>query len=263
VEAEPPRRHRPSGRVLFAAALTTVVAIGALTFVGRGDSGADDDENHRSGLSHYTVRTGDTITSVAELHGIEPEALMEELDLTLSDSLEPGDVIDIPAIPVEGHEWPHRLVEDPLRAQQNAWFEQWAAEYDVPTALLQSLAWVVSSWDNASSNADGTDLGIGRVNTDLVGWINDELIEGDMRVDPRSPEGNIQLTAALLGHLLEETGGDWATSIATWYLDETEPVDAPWTLELGWFVTSVLERVPDFRSTPPPSATTTTTTQPS
>lgn len=260
MDPEPPRRHRPSGRVLFAAALTTVVAIGGLVLVGRGDSRAEEDENHRDGLSHYTVRMGDTITSVAELHAVEPEALMAHLDLTMSDSLTPGEAIDIPAIPVEGHEWPHRLVADPLRAQQNPWFEQWAREYDVPTALLQSLAWVVSSWDNASSNADGTDLGIGRVNTDLVGWINDELIGGAVPVDPRSPEGNIQLTAAYLGHLLEVTDGDWATSIATWYLDETEPVDATWTLELGWFVTSVLERVPDFQSTPPPSATTTTST---
>jgi hypothetical protein len=150
-------------------------------------------------------------------------------------------------------------VADPLKAQQNQWFEEYARQYDVPTALLQSLAWVVSSWDNASASAEGTDLGIGRVNTDLVGWINSELISGDT-VDPRSPEGNIELTAAMLGHLLEVTGGDWATSIAAYYLDETEAPTGPWTLELGWFVTSVLTRVPDFEATPPPSATTTTTT---
>jgi len=186
---------------------------------------------------------------------------MESLDLTLADSLEPGDVVDIPPLPVEGHEWPHRLVADPLRAQQNVLFEEYARKYDVPTPLLQSLAWVVSSWDNASASAEGTDLGIGRVNTDLVGRINDELISGP-DVDPRSPEGNIELTAAYLGHLLEVTGGDWATSVATWYLDRTEPPTDPWTLELGWFVTSVLTRMPDFQATPPPAATTTTTTVP-
>jgi hypothetical protein len=247
--------------VLLAAALTTVVAIGALAFVGRGDSTADDEETHREGVSHYNVREGDTLTSVAELHGIDPQALMDSLDLTLADSLRPGDLIDIPPIPPEGHEWPHRLVADPLKAQQNQWFEEYARQYDVPTALLQSLAWVVSSWDNASASAEGTDLGIGRVNTDLVGWINDELITGD-DVDPRSPEGNIELTAAMLGHLLEQTDGDWATSVATYYLDGTEPVTGAWTLELGWFVTSVLQRVPDFEATPPPAATTTTTTAP-
>ena len=262
VVPEPPRRHRPSGRVLLAAALTTVVAIGALVFVGRGDSRAEDDEVHREGGSHYTVREGDTITSVAELHGVEPEALMESLDLTLADSLEPGDQIDIPSLPTEGREWPHRLAADPLRAQQNVYFERYAEAYDVPTALLQSLAWVVSSWDNASANPDGTDLGIGRVSTDLVGWINSDLIEGDVEVDPRSPEGNVELTAAFLGHLLEVTDGDWAASVATYYLDEKVPPTGPWSLELGWFVTGVLNRVPDFESTPPPAATTTTTTAP-
>jgi hypothetical protein len=248
--------------VLLAAALTTVVAIGALLVVGRDDSRAEDDEVHREGLSHYTVREGDTLTSVAELHGLEPEVLMDSLDLTLADSLEPGEVIDIPALPVDDHQWPPRLVADPVRAQQNVYFERWAEAYDVPTPLLQSLAWVVSSWDNASANPDGTDLGIGRVSADLVGWINDELIEGETDIDPRAPEDNVQLTAALLGHLLEATGGDWAASIAAYYLDAAEPVDGAWPLELGWFVTSVLERVPDFEATPPPSATTTTTTTP-
>jgi hypothetical protein len=248
--------------VVVAAALTTVVAIGALVLVSRDDSRAQDDEVHREGLSHYTVREGDTLTSVAELHGIEVDALTDALDMTLADSLEPGDVIDIPALPTEGHAWPHRLVDDPLRAQQNQWFERYAEEYDVPTALLQSLAWVVSSWDNASVNesSDGTRLGIGRIDTDMVGWINQELIEDDVVVDPRSPEGNVELTAAYLGHLLEVTGGDQANAIATYFLDRTEPSDAPWEITLRNFVTSVLVRVPDFEATPPPSATTTSTT---
>jgi hypothetical protein len=151
-------------------------------------------------------------------------------------------------------------VDDPLRAQQNQWFEEYAREYDVPTALLQSLAWVVSSWDNASVNESEGDLGIGRIDTDLLGFINAELIEGTDTVDPRSPEGNVELTAALLGHLLEVTDGDWANAIATYFLDRTEPSDAAWDLTLREFVTSVLELVPDFESTPPPSATTTTTT---
>jgi hypothetical protein len=197
---------------------------------------------------------------VAELHGLEVDTLLDALDLSLADSLTPGDVIDIPPIPAEDAEWPHRLVDDPLRAQQNQWFEQYAREYDVPTALLQSLAWVVSSWDNASVNESEGDIGIGRIDTDLLGYINAELIEGADTVDPRSPEGNVELTAALLGHLLEVTDGDWANAVATYFLDRTEPTDSAWDLALREFVTSVLERVPDFEATPPPSATTTTTT---
>jgi hypothetical protein len=260
VVPEPSRRAGPSRRVLLAAAVTTVFAIGALALVGRDDSRAGDDATHRDGLSHYTVREGDTLTSVAELHGLEVDVLLEALDLTLADSITPGDTIDIPPLPAEGAEWPHRLVDDPLRAQQNQYFERYAREYDVPTALLQSLAWVVSSWDNASVNEDEGDLGIGRIDIDLVGFINSELIEGEETVDPRSPEGNVELTAALLGHLLEVTDGDWANAVATYWLDRTDPSDAAWDIPLQRFVTSVLVRVPDFEATPPPSATTTTTT---
>jgi len=257
----PPRRARPSARVLVAAALTTIVAVGALFLVGRDDTGAGDAPRDPNGPSRYMVRTGDTVTAVADLHGIPVDDLLAALDVELADSLAPGEVIEIPPIPVDGHAWPERLVDDPVVAQQAPLFDRWAAEYEVPTALLQSLAWTISSWDNASVNGDG-DMGIGRIDPGLLGWINDELIEGDAQVDPRSPEGNIQLMAAHLGHLLEITGGDHANAVATYYLDRTEPSEANWDLRLRRFVTGVLGRVPDFEATPPPSATTTSTTAP-
>ena len=255
----PTRRARPSRRVLMAAALTTLVAVGALFLVGQDDTGAGDAPRDRNGPSLYTVRTGDTLTAVADLHGIPVEDLLTALDLELADSLEPGEVIEIPPVSPEGHEWPERLVADPVVAQQAPLFDEWAEEYGVPTSLLQSLAWTISSWDNASVNSDG-DMGIGRIDPNLLAWINDELIEGDTVVDPRSPEGNIQLMAAHLGHLLEVTGGDHANAVATYFLDRTEPSEANWDLRLRRFVTGVLTRAADFEATPPPAATTTSTT---
>jgi murein DD-endopeptidase MepM/ murein hydrolase activator NlpD len=245
--------------VLIAAALTTVIAVAALLVLSRDDSGAGDPRPDRDGPAQYTVREGDTLTAVADLHGLPVADLMDALGLTLADSLEPGDVLEIPPAPVAGHAWPHRLVDDPIRAQQNVWFEHWAAAYHVPTPLLQALAWNISSWDNTTVSGDG-DMGIGRIDLELVGWINDELIDDETRVDPRSPEGNVQLMAAYLGHLLEVTGGDHANAVATYFLDRQEPTDAAWDLGLRSFVTGVLARVPDFEAPPPPSATTTTTT---
>ncbi len=255
----PTRRARPSGRVLVAAALTTVVALGALYLVGQDDTGSGDAARDRNGPSLYTVRTGDTVTAVADLHGIPVNDLLEALDLELSDSLEPGEVLEIPPIPMAGHEWPERLAADPVVAQQAPLFDRWAEEYEVPTALLQSLAWTISGWDNASVNSDG-DMGIGRIDPNLLAWINEELIAGETPVDPRSPDGNVELMAAHLGHLLEVTGGDHANAVATYYLDRTEPSEANWDLRLRRFVTGVLGRVPDFEAPPPPAATTTTTT---
>ena len=255
----PTRRARPSGRVLVAAALTTVVALGALYLVGQDDTGSGDAARDRNDPSLYTVRTGDTVTAVADLHGIPVNDLLEALGLELSDSLEPGEVLEIPPIPVGGHEWPERLAADPVVAQQAPLFDRWAEEYEVPTALLQSLAWTISGWDNASVNSDG-DMGIGRIDPNLLAWINEELIAGETPVDPRSPDGNVELMAAHLGHLLEVTGGDHANAVATYYLDRTEPSEANWDLRLRRFVTGVLGRVPDFEAPPPPAATTTTTT---
>ena len=259
VVSPPTRRAGPSARILVAAGLTTVVAVAGLFFLGREDRGASDRARDRNSPSLYTVRTGDTTSSVARLHGLDTEALLDALDLSLADSLRPGEAVEIPPLPVGTDEWPRPLLADPVRAQQHAWFDRWAEEYGVPTALVESLAWTVSSWDNTTIKENG-DMGIGRVDTDLVGWINNELIRGETPVDPRSPEGNIRLMAAHLGHLLEVTGGDHATSIATYFMDGTEPSDGPWDLGLRRVIRGVLTRVPVFASPAPPSATTTTTT---
>ncbi len=257
----PTRRAGPSTRVLVAALLTTVVAVGALFLVGREDTGAGDEPRDRNDPSLYTVRTGDTLTAVAELHGVAVEDLLAATGLSLADSITPGEVLEIPPIPVDGHEWPTRLAADPVLAQQAPLFDRWGREYEVPTALLQALAWTISGWDNTSVNGDG-DMGIGRIDPALLAWINEELIAGDTPVDPRSPDGNIQLMAAHVGHLLEATGGDHADTVATYFLDRTEPSSAHWDLRLRGFVNGVLGRVPDFQATPPPAATTTTTTAP-
>ena len=73
--------------MLVAAALTTVVAIAALLVLSRDDSGAGDPRRARDGPSQYTVREGDTLTAVADLHGLPVADLMDALGLTLADSL--------------------------------------------------------------------------------------------------------------------------------------------------------------------------------
>lgn len=243
----------------MAAALTTVVAVGALFLLRDTTARSGGDVDHRLSLSQYTVRTGDTLTAVAELHGIDLDVLLEATGLTLADSLEPGSVVEIPAVPTEGHAWPPGLAGDATKAQQAVYFDRWAEEYGVPTALLESLAWQISQWDNTSINGDG-DVGIGRIDPNLVGWINDELIAGDTRVDPRSPESNVQLMAAHLGHLLDQTGGDHAAAVAAYYLDRQEPTEATWDLHLRNFVTDVLVGVADFEAPAPPAATPPSTT---
>jgi Transglycosylase SLT domain/LysM domain len=252
VVPEPTRRHHP--RVLLAAGITTVVALGALFFVevGSDQGSAGGGGSAQFAVSRYHVRPGDTISSVAALHAQDVDDLLEAWDLTLADSLEPGSELEIPPLPTDGHAWPQALADDPVRASLDGWFRHWADEEGVPVALVEAVAWVESRW-NLSSVTDDGDLGIGHLDPEVVGWLNREIMEDP--IDPRSTEGNIQLTTTYLAHLLDVTDGDHAAALVAYYRDSTGAYDSSWDLDVVGFVARVMAMVPDFEATPAPSAT--------
>jgi Transglycosylase SLT domain/LysM domain len=245
------RRHHP--RVLIAAGVVTVAALGALLLFGGRDGGpAGGSGDERFWPSRYHVRPGDTITSVADLHAQDVDDLLEAFDLTLADSLEPGTELDIPPLDTEGRRWPDALAGDATRAQLHATFQRWADEFDLPAPLLEALAWIESRWNNDSITDDG-ELGIGHLDPDIVGWLNNEVIEDP--IDPRSPDGNIHLTAAYLDHLLEANDGDHAAALVAYHRGATDVYDSSWDLDVVGFVARVLAKVADFGAPPPASAT--------
>ncbi len=240
---------RPDGR---SSATSPGSSVKSRTISG-GDRGAS---GSLAGRRRYTVRPGDTISSVAHLHALPADAVLEAFDLSLSDSLEPGRALELPAVPTEGRSWPRRLVAEPTRAQLHGTFVEVAEEWEIPVTLMEALAWEVSRWDPTLVDEDG-EIGVGRLDLDIVAWLNEEVL-GE-RLDPRPAESNITLMAAYLATLLEATGGDHAATLAAWYQETRVPYTAPWDLDVTQFVRRVLDRVADFGAEPPPSATTTTT----
>ena len=242
-EAAPAHRgHRPSRLVLLVAATVTVVLV-ALYVVPRvrddGDTPADRT------IDTYTVTLGDTISSVAQLHGTTKEAVEEANGLNDASSIDPGSQIEIPHPVTEDSELPTFLAADPSLVALRPTFATVAATYDVPPALLESLAWQVSTWDADKVGEDGRS-GIAQLRPSTVDFINEELVAGP-DLDPEVAAESIELMAAYVDELLTETDGSWAATAAAYKLGLNASRTSSWDGDTIGFVTTVLAGVPDFQ----------------
>lgn len=243
-EASPAHHgHRPSRLVLLVAATVTVVLV-ALYVVPRVREGADTPADRS--VDTYTVTLGDTISSVAQLHGTTKEAVQEANDLTDRSSIEPGSQIEIPHPTSEDSELPTFLTADPLLVALRPTFAAVAAEYDVPVALLESLAWQVSAWDEDEVGEEGR-VGIAQLRPSTVDYINDELVAGPA-LDPEVAAESIELMAAYVDELLTETDGSWAATVAAYSLGLNASRTSSWDGDTIGFVTTVLAGVPNFEA---------------
>ena len=234
--------HRPSRLVLLVAATVTVVVV-ALFVVPRVREQQATGPADRT-VDTYTVTLGDTISSVAQLHGTTRDAVEEANGLTAASSIEPGSQIEIPHPVGEDSELPTFLAADPALVALRPTFAAKAAAYDVPPALLESLAWQVSAWDEDKVGEDGR-VGIAQLRPSTVDFINEELVAGP-DLDPEVAAESIELMAAYVDELLTETDGSWAATAAAYSLGLNASRTSNWDGDTIGFVTTVLAGVPDF-----------------
>jgi len=227
--------------VLIAASVTIAV----LAFVLAPRLGTEDRAPDRS-VDTYTVHLGDTISSVAQLHGTTKQALLDANDLTERSSLDPGSQVEIPHPTDADSELPTFLADDPDLLALRESFTAAAETHGVPVALLESLAWQESAWDNDRVGDNGT-VGIAQLNDATVEFINDELVVGPA-LDPDIRAENIELMAAYLDHLLDETDGSWAATVAAYRLGLSASRAERWDADTQGYITTVLAGVPDFEA---------------
>jgi soluble lytic murein transglycosylase-like protein len=227
--------------VLVAASVTILVVVGVVWPRVQPDDGPVD----RS-IDVYTVQLGDTISSVAQLHGTTKEAIEEANDLTERSSIEPGSQIEVPHPATDESQLPTFLADDPTLMALRPTFATAAEEHDVPVALLESLAWQESAWDNDRIGVGGT-VGISQLNESTVDFINDELVVGPA-LDPTVTADNITLMAAYLDHLLSETDGSWAATVAAYRLGLSASRAEAWDADTQGYITTVVGGTPDFEA---------------
>ena len=240
----PPRLS--ARRLVIGLVLTAAVAIVALAVNGKGDEGSGPALAQAGPSSGYLVRSGDTISSVAYVHGVSKERLMEANDLTPSDSLDPDSRITIPALSTDGRTPPRALLTDPAKLSYEPYFDETTERFGLPPGLLEALAWEESEWVNALVSEDDR-VGMGQLRPEIVAFLRRDVVHEPL--DPRNAEDNVTLTGAYLAHLLDVSEGDQAGSLAGYYLGFETAAPGVWELDVVEYVREVLSSVPDFAGT--------------
>jgi LysM repeat protein len=191
-----------------------LVRIGATLAIPAGD-GSSGGGSSGGASGSYTVRAGDTLTAIAARYGVSTSALSSANNLRDRNLVRIGQRLTIPAgAAAAGSGLPSKLAGSPSRLALMPTFDHWAATYGVPADLLKGLCWLESGWQNTVTSSTGA-VGIGQLMPDTVTLVNNVLLRAHL--DPRDPEDNIRMSARFLRYLLDRTGGDVRTALASYY----------------------------------------------
>jgi len=174
-------------------------------------------------MGGYTVRLGDTLSGLAAAAGVPAEAMAAMNGLDPAAILVAGTVLKLPtgapAMPHSHEPAPAPVVPaaDPVPTETRldaGTVSAVAAEHGVSGSLAAAIAWQESGFNNAmvsSANARG----VMQVMPGTWTWIQDNL--ATTALNPASATDNVAAGSLYMKHLLEQTGGDEATAIASYY----------------------------------------------
>jgi soluble lytic murein transglycosylase-like protein len=121
----------------------------------------------------------------------------------------PGSVTNLPTGSL-----PAPLVAQPVRLRLLPLFEQWASVCAVPVALVEATCWWESGWQEGVVSVTGA-VGVCQIEPAAAQTVRGLLDDGSL--DPRSSSDNIEMSAAYLRWLLDETGGRRDLALASYY----------------------------------------------
>lgn len=174
----------------------------------------------------YTVRGGDTVSSIAAHFGVAPGAVAGANHLSNPNVVYVGQRLVVPEPPgtttagapagfvVRPGVLPSALVAHPSRLALRPVFRRWARAYGVSASLVEALTWMESGWQNGVVSPTGA-IGIGQLEPSTVRFVCGPLLH--VSLNPRLSADNIRMTARFLRWLLDQTHGDVATAIGGYY----------------------------------------------
>jgi soluble lytic murein transglycosylase-like protein len=174
-------------------------------------------------MGAYTVRPGDTLSGLAAQSGVSVQQMAAMNGLDPDGYLIAGTLIKLPTgapTPAAANEPAPAPVVTTAAPNPSpgtvtsAQIAEVASRNGVPSDLSAAIAWQESGFNNAmvsSANARG----VMQVMPGTWAWVQANLAK--RQLDPNSPVDNVGAGVLYLGHLLQETGGDYAQAAAAYY----------------------------------------------
>jgi LysM repeat protein len=164
-------------------------------------------------LQRYVVRSGDSLTAIAQRHHTTLSKLAQLNRIDPGKALLIGTQLRLPAMV---------HVQPTAAAATNAGsvrelLDKWAAYYGIDPSLAHALAWMESGYNNSMVSSVGAQ-GVMQLMPTTWTYVEDVLIRH--KVDDHGPDGNIHVGMAYLHHLLDAFGGDEHLALAGWYQGE-------------------------------------------
>jgi N-acetylmuramoyl-L-alanine amidase len=190
------------------------------TSQGSGSSGAPP------AIGSYKARAGDSLSAIAARAGVSAEQVAAANGLDPNGVLLEGTVLKLPP---GGAEQAQETAPAPAPEQTNvpdaapypapgrttaAEIGEVATAHGLSPSLAAAVAWQESGFNNglvSSANARG----VMQILPGTWGWIQENLASAPL--DPNSPRENVHAGVMYLRQLLNDTGGDERTALASYY----------------------------------------------
>ncbi|MDQ1395404.1 MAG: hypothetical protein QOG64_663 [Acidimicrobiaceae bacterium] len=227
-----PKGTAPKGTVLTTTLkllVRPVLVTGAiLALIATGQAGLSGRRSPGRPTVAYTVRWGDTLSSVAGRYGISVDQLAAANGIANVHRVQAGTKLAIPGAGagsgattspaavagLASPRMPAALLARPERLALTPTFNTWAKTYKVPADLLKAMTWMESGWQNSVVSPVKA-RGIGQLTPDTVKFVSGQLLK--TKLDPGVPADNIRMSARFLSYLLEQTGGNTRLALAAYY----------------------------------------------
>jgi N-acetylmuramoyl-L-alanine amidase len=172
--------------------------------------------------SSYVVKSGDTLSGIAQRRGISLKSLLEANKLTAKTIIRPGQVLKIPvdaapAVPSG------QLPDDINTAEKRALipvFRAAANEAGVSADLLMALAYTESRWSQGARSPDRA-VGVGQLLPRTARFISGDIMN-DSTLDPSKLRDNVRMTAHYLRYLITSFPGNGEMALAAYFEGESQ-----------------------------------------
>jgi soluble lytic murein transglycosylase-like protein len=159
------------------------------------------------------VLMGSTVVVTGEaLHGGAPSAAVRVCPGAKATTVSTGVMSARPTVP-DGT-LPPSLEAQPVRLRLLPVFRHWAAVCAVPVALVEATCWWESGWQQDVVSVTGA-VGVCQIEPAAAQTVR--VLLDDDALDPRTSSDNIEISAAYLRWLLDETQGRQDLTLAGYY----------------------------------------------